>query len=462
MAKSKNEELQKKLFLERKSSWTKLNSKEVFQFSESYKEWISKNKTERLCVKNMVEELKRKGFKEVGSLTSAKTGDKIYKNIKEKAVLAAVMGKDNSQIQLIGSHIDSPRLDLKPQPVYEDAGLALFKTHYYGGIKKYHWVNLPLALHGVIITKAGKKIFLDIGEREEEPKFIIPDLLPHLARKQMEKKASEVVEGEELNIVVGNVPVDDEKIKEQVKLGVLKHLNEKYGLLEEDFVTAELELVPAGKAYDVGFDKSMITAYGQDGKVCAFISLKALLEIKNPPHLVVAFFVDKEEIGSKGDTGADSFILESFVQDLIRLLNLKIQPLHLLEKSNALSADVTTAMDPNYKDVYDPHNTSELGKGVSVEKYGGIGGKFMAHDTSAEYLAYVRQLLDKNKIPWQTGLLGKVDIGGGGTIGMFLSQFGMNCVDAGPSLLGMHSPYEVSSKADLYSAYLFYKVFWEN
>jgi aspartyl aminopeptidase len=460
--KSKNEQLQKKIFLDKKSSWNDLNQKEVFAFADKYKQFMAGSKTERLCIDNVISDLKKGGFKNITDVKKVSSGDKIYKNIKGKAVFAAIIGRDMKRWQLIGSHVDSPRLDLKPSPVYEDSGFGMIKTHYYGGVKKYHWVNTPLALHGVVFTKAGKKVIINIGDKNNEPKFIIPDLLPHLARNQMERKAGKIVEGEELNILVGHLPINDKKIKEQVKFTVLKYLHEKYGLIEEDFFTAELELVPAVMPMDIGFDSALIAAYGQDDKVCVYTSLRALLETKAPKHTSVGMFVDKEEIGSVGDTGAAGLVLENFAYDYINLTGLKITVSQLLENSDALSADVTAGMNPNYKDVHDAQNASYLGKGVSVEKYGGGGGKYSTHDSNAEYMNYLRLLLDKNKIAWQTGELGKIDLGGGGTIAMFISRYGMNCVDAGPSILGMHSPCEVTSKADVYSSYLLYKAFFKD
>lgn len=460
--KSKNEQLQKKIFLDRKSSWLKFSEKQkkdIFKFAQGYKKFISISKTERSCVANIINILKKNGFKEVSAVKKAKKGDKIYKNVKDKAVLAAIVGKNPNRWQLIGSHVDSPRLDLKPLPLYEESGLGLIKTHYYGGIKKYHWVNTPLSLNGVVLTKAGKKIVINLGDKQNDPRFIIPDLLIHLAKNQLERKAPKIVEGEELNILVGNIPVDDEKIKEQVKFTVLKHLHDKYSLIEEDFACAELELVPANMPTDIGFDRSMVAAYGQDDKVCVYTSLMALIETKSLKSTAVGLFADKEETGSMGDTGAASYILKNFAYDYAQLVGLKVPVCNLLENSNAVSADVTSGMNPNYKDSYDPNNVSYLGRGVSVEKYGGGGGKYSSHDASAEYMSYIRNILEKNKISWQTGEFGKVDLGGGGTIGMFLSRYGMNSVDIGPCVLGMHSPYEVTSKADIYSAYLFYKAF---
>lgn len=459
--KSPNEILQKKLFSDKKSAWYKLNEKEVMKFSDGYKQFMANSKTERLCVENVITTLKKNGFKDLNSASKLKLGDKFFKNVKDKAVIAAIVGKNPATWQLVGAHVDSPRLDIKPQPLYEDSGVALLKTHYYGGVKKYHWVNTPLALHGVIYTKAGRKIVLSVGEKPEDPKFLIPDLLPHLARNQMERKADKIIEGEELNLFVGHIPVNDEKIKEQVKFSVLKYLNEKYGMEEEDFFTAELELVPAIIPIDIGFDRGLVGAYGQDDKVCVYTELMALIETSNPQHTAVGLFVDKEEIGSTGDTGAASFIVQNFAVDYLNLTGLKITTNELLEKSNAISADVTAGVDPNFKDVNDPLNASHLGRGVSVEKYGGGGGKYSTHDASAEYMNYIRQILEKNNISWQTGELGKIDLGGGGTIAMYLSRYGMNCVDAGPCVLGMHAVCEVASKADIYSAYLLYKAFFK-
>ncbi len=457
--KSSNEKLQEKIFLKKKSAWLSYPKAKVFSFCEGYKDFLGKNKTERLCVQYLIKNLEKKKFKDISQVKKLKIGDKIYKNIKDKAILAAIIGKKNT-FNIVGSHIDSPRLDLKPNPVYEDSNLSLIQTHYYGGIKKYHWVNTPLELHGVIITK-NKKVNLAIGDKKNDPKFIIPDLLPHLAQKQMDKKGKEVIEGENLNILVGNIPVDDDKIKEQIKFTVMKELNQKYGIIEEDFICAEIELVPASKPTDIGLDRSLIGAYGQDDKVCAYTSLKAFLELKSIKNTAVALFADKEEIGSYGDTGAGSFMLKNFAQEIIIKAGWKTSSSLLLENSKAISADVTAGMNPSHKDVHDPTNVSYLGKGVSVEKYGGGGGKYSTHDASAEYMAEIRSMLDSNKIPWQTGELGKIDIGGGGTIAMFMSRYGMDCLDAGPCILGMHSPCEVASKVDIYAAYQLYKVFWE-
>ena len=439
--------------LKRESGWKQYSHKQVFTFCEDYKQFIAASKTERLCVQQIIAHLTKAGFSE-------SKGNKRYMVLHDKVVIAYIVGKDPTSLRLIGSHVDSPRLDLKPNPVYEDANVALFKTHYYGGVKKYHWVNTPLSLHGVIFTQKGKAVPIALGDAPDDPRFIISDLLPHLARSQMERKADKIIEGEELNILVGNIPVTDAKIKEQFKCALLAHLYKTYGIIEEDFNCAELELVPAQNPMDIGFDRSLIAAYGQDDKVCVYTSLQALLAISQPKHTAVALFVDKEEIGSMGNTGAASFLLDQFARKYVEYHKLTVHPRALLEQSKSISADVTAAQDPNFKDVHDAQNVPYLGRGVAIEKYGGGGGKYSTNDAHAEYMAYLRGIMQKHKVAWQAGELGKVDMGGGGTIAMFLSRYGMDCVDAGPAVLGMHSPCEVASKVDIYAAYLLYKAFF--
>jgi len=461
--KNPNKKLEEKLFYKKESAWTDFedsDSKKIFDFAYDYKNFLTESKTERLCIENIKKILDKSGFNNIENIKSLKKGDRGYKVFKGKSLTAFVVGEKNDQFRLIGSHVDSPRLDLKPAPLYQNSELALLKSHYYGGIKKFHWVNTPLELHGIAFTKAGKSIEIHIGDKETDPKFIIPDLLPHLAKEQMKKEASKVIEGEELNIICGHIPLRDKDIKEKVKFTILKYLNDTFGLIEEDFAFAELEFVPAQKSIDIGFDRGLIGGYGQDDRVCVYTSLMALTGIKNPAHTAVAYFSDKEETGSNGDTGAESFSLVNFTFDYIKLTGLSILPWKILESSKAISADVTTAMDPTFSSVNDPQNVSYLGKGVSVEKYGGGGGKYNTNDAHAEYMQFIRALADKNSIPWQTGEMGKIDIGGGGTIAMFMSRFGMDCVDAGPCVLGMHSTCEVTSKADIYSAYLLYKAFF--
>ncbi len=462
---SKDKKLEKEIMMKKEPSWLAVDDKEkkrIFDFSEGYKDFLSRCKTERESNKEIISLLKRAGFKDMALAGKLKPGDKVFRDVKGKSILAAKIGKDSSSLNVIGSHIDSPRLDLKPLPLVEEAGFALLKSHYYGGIKKYHWVNIPLAMHGVVITRQGKKIELAIGEKDGDEKFIIPDLLPHLAKDQMSKKPEELVTGEQLSIIVGNMPVNDKDIEQKVKFAVMKHLNQKYGLKEEDFVSAEIEFVPANKPVDIGFDRSMIAAYGQDDRICAYTSLKAFLEVKGQKKTAIIMFSDKEEIGSVGDTGAASRIMYNFITELVRKTGIKKDAREVMDASNAVSADVTAALDPNFRDTHDPTNASMLGGGVSVEKYNGYGGKYSGNDASAEYMQRIRDILEKNKIKWQTGEIGRVDLGGGGTIAMYMSKYGMNCVDIGPCVLGMHAPSELSSKADIYMAYMFYKAFWEN
>lgn len=461
--KNPNKKLEEKLFYKKESAWTDFKDtehKKIFDFAYNYKTFLTESKTERLCIENIKKILDKSGFKNIESLKSAKKGDRGYKIFKGKSLTAFVVGEKMDEFRLIGSHVDSPRLDLKPSPLYQNSELALLKSHYYGGIKKFHWVNTPLELHGIAFTKSGKSIEIHIGDKDADPKFIIPDLLPHLAKEQMKKEGSKVIEGEELNIICGHIPLRDKDIKDKVKFTILKYLNDEFGLIEEDFAFAELEFVPAQKSIDIGFDRGLIGGYGQDDRVCVYSSLMALTETKNPSRTAVAYFTDKEETGSYGDTGAESFSLVNFTFDYIKLTGLNILPWKILESSKAISADVTTAMDPTFSSVNDPQNVSYLGKGVSIEKYGGGGGKYNTNDAHAEYMQFLRNIADKNSIPWQTGEMGKIDIGGGGTIAMFMSRFGMDCVDAGPCVLGMHSTCEVTSKADIYSAHLLYKTFF--
>lgn len=461
--KSKNKILEEKLFYKKESAWTDFEDaehKKIFSFSEHYKKFIGESRTERLCISNIISILEKNGFKNIDHVKSVKKGDKVYRPYKGKSLIAFVAGETLDTFRLIGSHADSPRLDLKPNPLYQNSELALLESHYYGGIKKFHWVNTPLEMHGVIFTKSGKEIVLNIGSNDNDPKFIIPDLLPHLAKEQMKKDGTKVIEGEDLNILFGHIPVRDKDVKEKIKFSVLKYLHDTYGLIEEDFICAELEFVPSQKPVDIGLDRGLVGAYGQDDRVCVYTSLMALVDTTKPLHTAVAYFSDKEETGSSGDTGAESFALMNFAQEYVRLTGIKKDPWKLLESSKAISADVTVAMDPTYASVNDPQNVSYLGKGVSIEKYGGGGGKYNTNDAHAEYMQHIRQLADKHKIPWQTGEMGKLDIGGGGTIAMFMSRYGMDCIDAGPCLLGMHSICEVASKADIYSAYLLYKAFF--
>ncbi len=446
------------LFYKTESAWTHLTEKDVMNFSDNYKKFLDNTKTEREAV-NIIESIVLKhGFKDFSKLKSIKKGDKIFQRTNKNIVLMKI-GSLN-KMRAIVSHLDSPRLDLKPNPIFQDSDIALLKSHYYGGIKKYHWVNRPLAIHGIVILKNGTKKNIVIGESKSDPVLVIPDLLPHLAKNQYEKKVSEFIGGEDLNIIIGNLPTKDKKIEEKIKLTALKFLHDKYGMTEKDFTTAELEIVPAETARDVGFDGSMVGAYGQDDSVCAYTSMNAMIESKNS-STIAALFVDKEEIGSEGKSGAKSKFFFNFLNQVLKKMKSKEDAFSILQNAEIISADVTAGMNPNFKDVQELRNVSFIGRGVAVEKYGGGGGKYSTNDADAEYTHKVMALLDKNKVRWQTGELGKIDIGGGGTVAMFFAEYGCDIIDVGPPVLGMHSPFEILSKADVYSAYQAYKVFYE-
>jgi aspartyl aminopeptidase len=454
------------LMLERVSVWDRLDKEEresVFLFAQDYKEFINKAKTEREAVSQIVKFAEENGFKRIG--TPLKKSKKTYRVIHKKAVALGILGKKDIEdgIRIIASHIDSPRLDLKQNPLYEDTDMAFLKTHYYGGIKKYQWVSRPLALHGKVIKKDGSELDLIIGEEENDPVFTIVDLAPHLAKKaQYEKKLEDAVIGEKLNIIAGSIPFPEKDTKERIKLQVLKYLNDQFGLIEEDFVSAELELVPSEKARDIGWDKSLIGSYGQDDRSCAYTSLRAAGDINNPKETVLVLFLDKEEIGSEGNTGAKSRLLEAAVSDLFSIKGIKADSEMIrktLMNSRAISADVNGALDPDYKEVHEEKNAAKIGYGICITKFTGSRGKSGSSDASAEYVGWLRQVFNLNHIVWQTGELGKVDEGGGGTIAKFLSIYGMDIIDCGVALLGMHSPFEVSSKADIYMTYKGYKAF---
>ena len=395
-----------------------------------------------------------------------KKGDKVYYNNRDKNIVAVIIGKDiKSGINMIVSHVDSPRLDLKPNPIKEIEEFALLNTHYYGGIKKYQWAATPLALHGVVYLKNNKKVTLSIGEDEDDPVFSIPDILPHLAYKvQDERKSREVIQGEELKLLFGNMPVNDKNAKEQTKQLVLNKLKKEYGIEYDDFFAAELEIVPAGKLRDVGLDRSMIGGYGQDDRICAYTSLRAIYEVKNPEKTVMVYLTDKEEIGSEGSTSLKATLPELIIGKMLSMTEKNYNDQILREtlwNSKALSSDVTAAMNPIFKSVHDEENVARLSYGLAFAKYTGSRGKVSANDADAEYLQEIRQIFDKNKIKYQSGGFGKVDEGGGGTVAKYLAHYGIKTVDAGPALLSMHSLFEISSKADLYETYRAYKVFFE-
>ncbi|MBQ5765085.1 MAG: aminopeptidase [Clostridia bacterium] len=450
-------ELKEKLFINRKNGY--LTAKDdvtaaANDFCEGYKAFLDAAKTEREAVKAAVELAKKAGFKEFDVKGKISAGDKLFINNRGKAAAFIVVGSDDIEngATVTAAHIDSPRLDLKPNPLYEDTELALFKTHYYGGIRKYQWTAIPLSLHGVFAKKDGSVIEVNIGEDENDPVFIVNDLLPHLAGEQSKRTLSQGIKGEELNILIGSKPFKDDSESELVKLSILNILYDKYGITEDDFLSAELEAVPAFKAKDVGFDRSMIGAYGHDDRVCAYPALMAILNANNLKKTAIVVLADKEETGSDGNTGLKSDFLAHIMDDLCRMSG-KSTTL-ALRRSVCLSADVNAATDPTFKDVMEPKNASYINYGVVITKYTGSGGKGGTSDASAEYVGRVRAMLDKNNIVWQIGELGKVDAGGGGTVAKYVANLGLDVVDLGVPVLSMHAPYETVSKLDVYMAYL--------
>ena len=432
----------------KKTAWeifTKDQIKIAFNFSKDYKKFLDEAKTEREAIQK-IKEIAEKGKKKI-----------ILNRESEAAIIVPGKKLVSKGLRIVISHIDSPRLDLKQIPLFEDtdANLALLETHYYGGIKKFHWVTIPLSFHGVVIKKDGKKINFNIGEKPDDPIFAVADLLPHLSHKvQDNKKMDDGITGESLDLMIGSQPAPgkDGKIKD----AILDKLNKDYGMIEEDFVSAELEIVPAYKARDLGFDRSLVAAYGQDDRACAYSALQAIMNLKDPEYTAIALFVDKEEIGSEGSSTAQ---VTTFLRSIIKTLDPKVDIDGVMLKSKVISADVNAAVTPNYTDVFELKNASSLGNGVVMSKYTGHGGKYSANDAPAEYVSEIRTMLNKNKIPWQTAELGKVDKGGGGTVAKYFSRLGMEVIDLGPAVMSMHSPYEVTSKVDIYSTYLAYGAF---
>ena len=468
MAKKEIEELKKKLFSSKESGWLDLNNntkQDIFSYAKGYINYLNNSKTEREIISSSKKMAEENGFKNIEKIKELKPGDKVYYINREKSMYLAIIGKDDIEkgLNIIGAHADSPRLDLKPNPLYEDSELAFFKTHYYGGIKKYQWTTIPLAIHGVIVKANGEKTEIRIGEDENDPIFTITDLLPHLAQDQMEKKLKNGIAGEDLNLLVGSIPYDKE-VSEAVKLNILNILNEKYGITEVDFTSSELELVPAMPCRSMGFDNSMVAGYGQDDKICVYASLTALMKIEKPKRTSVCIISDKEEIGSMGNTGMESHVFDTFIAEILNKMG--INKPNLLDKvfcnSKMLSADVDAALDPIYASVSDKTNASYFGKGIGVNKYTGARGKSGASDANAEFVAEIRNIFEKNNVRYQITELGKVDVGGGGTIAYILANKGVDVIDCGVPILSMHSPYEVSSKFDLYSAYQGYMAFWKN
>ncbi len=464
-----------KLFYKKYFIWEKLSDNEkddAFKLGDDYRAFMDASKTERLSVKEIIRRAKASGFVNMEDKKEIKPGDKLYYVNKEKNAVLTVVGKESIEkgMNIVGSHVDSPRIDIKQNPLYEKHGISLMKTHYYGGIRKYQWVTIPLALYGTIVKANGEVIDIAIGDDDNDPVFYITDLLPHLAKDQNDKKLSEAIEGEGLNVVIGSLPSiegDDEGKKEdkRVKLNVLKILNEKYGMIEEDFQTAELEIVPAGKARDVGLDRGMIMAYGHDDRVCAYTSLKAVLELENPDKTAIAVFADKEEIGSVGNTGMQSAFFNNMVAELIAIQNNgnynELLLKRALANSSMLSSDVAAGVDPTYPQVTELQNAPIMGKGVAMVKYTGSRGKSGASDANAEYIGRLRKLFNENNVIWQPSELGKVDQGGGGTIAYIMANYNMDVVDIGVPVLSMHAPFELITKTDLYMTYRAYKVFYD-
>ncbi len=467
MADKNNIELLKqKLFYKKESGWnTTEKIDEIYKYANEYIKFMNESKTEREIIKSSKKIAESNGFKDINQYESLKTGDKVYYINRDKSMYLAVIGKEDIQkgVNIIGAHADSPRLDLKPNPLYEDGELAYFKTHYYGGIKKYQWTTIPLSIHGVIVKKNGEKIEINIGEKEEDPIFTITDLLPHLAQDQMEKKLKNGIDGEDLNLLIGSIPYE-ENVPEAVKLNILNILNKKYGITEADFLSSELELVPAMKCRSMGFDESMVAGYAQDDKICVYTELTALVNLEDiPTRTAVCIISDKEEIGSMGNTGMESHVFDMFMSEILNKLG--VNKPNLLDKvfckSKMLSADVDAGFDPIYANVSDRMNAGYLGRGISLNKYTGARGKSGASDANAEFVAEVRNIFESNDVRYQIAELGKVDVGGGGTIAYILANKGVDVIDCGVPVLSMHSPYEVTSKFDLYEAYRGYKAFWK-
>jgi len=458
--------------MERKNIWNNYDKKELIKLevlNAKYMKYLDEGKTERECIRVSVEMAEKEGYKSLDEVIKSKkklkTGDKVYATIMKKAVALFLIGEEPMEkgMNILGAHVDSPRLDVKQNPLYEDEGLAYLDTHYYGGIKKYQWVTLPLAIHGVVVKKDGTMVDIVIGEDEKDPVVFISDLLIHLSREQQEKKASKVIEGDDLNIIIGNKPLKGED-KDAVKKQILKLIKDTYDIEEEDFLSAELEVIPAGKAREAGLDRSMIMAYGHDDRVCAYTSLAAMLEFKGVTRTACTLLVDKEEIGSVGATGMRSRFFENTVAEILNAMG-ELSDITLrrtLANSRMLSSDVSAAFDPTYASSFEKKNSAFLSKGMVFNKFTGSGGKVGSNDANPEYLADLRRILDENKVAFQTAELGKVDVGGGGTIAYILALYGMEVVDCGVAVLNMHAPWEVVSKADVYETKKGYVAFLSN
>ena len=467
MENEKNEttKLKEALFAEKRHAAQRMTPEDAADcenFCKGYMDFMNSCKTEREAVNFFAETLEAKGYLPFSPGMALKAGDRVYLNNRGKSVILATIGTApvTEGVRLCAAHIDSPRLDLKQNPLYETEEIGYFKTHYYGGIKKYQWTAIPLSLHGVIIRKDGEKVEVRIGEEPGDPVFYITDLLPHLATEQMKRTLAQGIKGEELNIVIGSMPFADDKGSELVKLNLMKLLNEKYGIVESDFLSAELEAVPAFPAKEVGFDRSMIGAYGHDDRVCAYPAFSAALDVTAPVHTTVTILTDKEETGSDGNTGLRSAYLKYFLMDLAECFGANGR--HLMSASQCLSADVNAAFDPTFPEVLEKNNCAYLNHGVCVTKFTGSRGKSGTSDASAEFVGTVRRLLDDADVIWQTGELGKVDMGGGGTVAAYIANLDIDTIDVGVPVLSMHAPYEVVAKTDVWSAYRAFKVFMES
>lgn len=460
--KSAGKLLKEELLMNPKHLGMRLDEKEMqkaFDFCEGYKRFLDKAKTERGAVEEIISVLKQNGYTEFDHNRKYQPGDKIYQNNRGKALIMATVGKNSMEqgVHIAASHIDSPRLDLKPRPLYEAEELALFKTHYYGGVKKYQWTAIPLALHGVIVKKDGTHVEVDIGEAAGDPVFCVTDLLPHLAADQMKRTLHDAIRGEELNILIGSLPFRDDDVSDRVKLNIIRLLHEKYGVIESDLISAELEMVPAFPAKDLGLDRSMIGAYGQDDRVCAYTSLMGALSCEHPDVTLVTIFADKEEVGSDGNTGLNSEFLRYFVEDLAAPHG--VEGRTVLSRSKCLSADVSAALDPTFADVHERYNAPKANYGVCFAKYTGARGKSGTSDASAEFVGEIRKMMEDNHVIWQIGELGKVDQGGGGTVAQFIANLNVDVIDIGVPVLSMHAPFEVTAKLDVYMAYKAFETF---
>ena len=460
--KSVGQALEEKLLTKRKNGLLEVDEAEIERadaFCEGYMKFLDDAKTEREAVTASIALAEANGFTPYEFGKVYKPGEKVYCNVRNKSLILCVIGKNSvaNGVKIVAAHIDSPRLDLKQHPLYETSDFCLLKTHYYGGVRKYQWVTIPLALHGVIFKADGSGVTVNIGEDENDPVFTITDLLPHLAQEQSKRTLAEGIKGEELNVMIGSRPFKDDNVSEKIKLNVMKLLNEKYGIIESDFISAELEVVPAFKAKNVGLDCGLIGAYGQDDRVCAYPALEAILDCDNPDDTAVAVLTDKEEIGSVGPTGLNSDYLRHFLESLADMAD--VPAYSVIRNSKCLSADVSAAFDPTFTDVHDPRNASYCNYGLAMSKFTGSRGKSGCNDSSAEFVSYVRNVFDENKVLWQTTELGRVDLGGGGTVAAYIGNMDIEVVDVGVPVLCMHSPFEVTSKLDVYMAYKGFSAF---